>query len=211
MIFNPFVTNNLPLNSELDPVYNYYHKLLNYLDQCSYYQVESFNNLIGHLNSNNMIISVLHKLIWLFSSIYKCVKAQISVIGLSETWLNKENNNNYPLPNYNYIGKLRENKQGGGVGLNINDMYQFSPRKCLLTLHNTLVYPYLSYCNITWTSRYPTRLQSILMIHKKLVRIMTLSNYRELNKRLFTSPLTRNHEYKWTQQIFCRSFHEFIL
>ena len=63
MIFNPFVTNNLPLNSELDPVYNYYLKLLNYLDQCSYYQVESFNNLIGHLNSNNMIFSVLHKLI----------------------------------------------------------------------------------------------------------------------------------------------------
>ena len=65
MIFNPFATNNrgktyLSLNSELDPVYNYYHKLLIYLDQCSYYQVESFNNLIVHLNSNNMIFSVLH-------------------------------------------------------------------------------------------------------------------------------------------------------
>lgn len=28
----------------------------------------------------------------------------------------------------------------------------FLPRKCLLTLYNTVVYPYLSYCNITWTS-----------------------------------------------------------
>lgn len=71
----------------------------------------------------------------------------------------------------------------------------YIPRKCLLPLY-TMVYPYLSYCKITWTCTYPTRLQSIFITQKKLVRIMTFSNYRELSKRLFTSPLTRNHEYK---------------
>ena len=56
-------------------------------------------------------------------------------------------------------------------------------------LYNTKVYPYLSYCNITWTSTYPSRLQilSIVMIQKKLVRIMTFSNYKESSKHLFTS------------------------
>ena len=65
----------------------------------------------------------------------------------------------------------------------------YLPRKSLLTLYNTKVYPYLSYCNITWTSTYPSRLQilSIVMIQKKLVRIMTFSNYKESSKHLFTS------------------------
>ena len=48
-----------------------------------------------------------------------------------------------------------------------------------------MVYPYLSYCNISWTSTYPTRLQSIFMTQKKLVRIMTFSNYRESSKHLY--------------------------
>lgn len=52
-----------------------------------------------------------------------------------------------------------------------------------------MVYPYLSYCNISWTSTYPTRLQSIFMTQKKLVRIMTFSNYRESSKHLY---FTRN-------------------
>ena len=60
-----------------------------------------------------------------------------------------------------------------------------------------MVYPYLSYCNISWTSTYPTRLQSIFMTQKKLVRIMTFSNYRESSKHLY---FTRN------QQIFVALF-----
>lgn len=60
-----------------------------------------------------------------------------------------------------------------------------------------MVYPYLSYCNISWTSTYPTRPQSIFMTQKKLVRIMTFSNYRESSKHLY---FTRN------QQIFVALF-----
>lgn len=63
--------------------------------------------------------------------------------------------------------------------------------------HGIMVYPYLSYCNISWTSTYPTRLQSIFMTQKKLVRIMTFSNYRESSKHLY---FTRN------QQIFVALF-----
>ena len=54
-----------------------------------------------------------------------------------------------------------------------------------------MVYPYLSYSNISWTSTYPTRLQSIFMTQKKLVRIMTFSNYRESSKHLY---FTRNQQ-----------------
>lgn len=37
----------------------------------------------------------------------------------------------------------------------------------LKTIYNTMVYPYLKYCCITWTSTYPTRLKSILPYRKK--------------------------------------------
>ena len=83
-----------------------------------------------------------------------------------------------------YINQM-SSKIGKMTGI-IGKARYYLPRKCLLTLY-TMVYPYLSYCNITWTSTYPTRLQSIFVTQKKLVRIMTFSNYRESCKHLFTS------------------------
>ncbi len=39
--------------------------------------------------------------------------------------------------------------------------------KTLKTIYNTMIYPYLTYCSIIWTSTYPTRLKSIFTIQKK--------------------------------------------
>ena len=36
--------------------------------------------------------------------------------------------NDFPLPNYSSVGKVRSNKLGGGVGLYINRLYQFRER-----------------------------------------------------------------------------------
>ena len=47
--------------------------------------------------------------------------------------------------------------------------------KTLQNIYCTMIYPYLTYCNIIWTSTYPTRLRSIYLIQKKIVRIMTFS------------------------------------
>ena len=59
--------------------------------------------------------------------------------------------------------------------------------KTLQTLYNTMVYPYLSYCNIIWTSTYSTSLKSLFIIQKKIVRIITFSKYRYESKPLFLS------------------------
>lgn len=53
---------------------------------------------------------------------------KFSVIGITETWLNKDNENKYPLLHYSFFGKTRKNKQGGGVGLYVNQAYQFKRR-----------------------------------------------------------------------------------
>ena len=58
--------------------------------------------------------------------------------------------------------------------------------KNLKELYNTMVYPYLTYCNINWASTYPTRLRSIYIAQKKMVRLKTFSSFRETSQLLFT-------------------------
>ena len=52
-------------------------------------------------------------------------------------------------------------------------------------IYNTMVYPYLTYCSIIWSSTYPTRLKSLFTIQKELVRIMIFAKFRDESKPLF--------------------------
>ena len=51
----------------------------------------------------------------------------------------------------------------------------FVHTSCLLTLYYTLIYPYLTYCNIVWASTFPSYLQNILLLQKRFVRLATFS------------------------------------
>lgn len=39
------------------------------------------------------------------------------VLGITETWQTKDNLNDFPIARYKFVGKLKNNKQGGRVGL----------------------------------------------------------------------------------------------
>ena len=60
-------------------------------------------------------------------------------------------------------------------------------------LYYTLIYPYLSHGNIVWKNTYTTRLEPIRKLQKKIIRIITDSNFKEhtgpLFKELLISPL----------------------
>ena len=60
-------------------------------------------------------------------------------------------------------------------------------------LYYTLICPYLSHGNIVWKNTYTTRLEPIRKLQKKIVRIITNSNFKEhtgpLFKELLISPL----------------------
>ena len=43
-------------------------------------------------------------------------------------------------------------------------------RRYLITLYNTLVLPYLSYCNIIWCSTYESYLKPLIIMQKKVLR-----------------------------------------
>ena len=62
----------------------------------------------------------------------------------------------------------------------------FLTEKTLLSLYYTLVYPYLSYCSIVWTSTYPTNLNRIYLLQKQAMRAITKSNYLAHSAPLFS-------------------------
>ena len=58
-------------------------------------------------------------------------------------------------------------------------------KSILLMLYNTLVLPYLSYCNIIWASTYKTHIQKVVILQKRALRVITLSKYNAHTKPLF--------------------------
>ena len=48
----------------------------------------------------------------------------------------------------------------------------FIDKTVALMLYNSLIYPYLSYCNIFWASNYTSRLKSLHISQKRSIRIL---------------------------------------
>ena len=138
LTFNPFSRNSngktyLTLNSGLHPDQNYYNQIMIHVESCDYHHEHTFKCMTK--DSKDDEFSLLHLNILTILNNFDDLKAYLnsleynfSVIGLSETWLSQNNNNDFPLPRYNYIGKVRKNKHGGGVGLYMNCSYQFKER-----------------------------------------------------------------------------------
>jgi hypothetical protein len=59
------------------------------------------------------------------------------------------------------------------------------PTKVLLTLYYSLIYPYLSYCNMIWASNYSSRLDRIKILQKRIVRIIMRLPYSSHTAQAF--------------------------
>lgn len=51
-------------------------------------------------------------------------------------------------------------------------------KNSLLSLYYVLIYPYLTYCNLVWASTCITNLQRVYLLQKRVVRLITKSDYR---------------------------------
>ena len=56
-------------------------------------------------------------------------------------------------------------------------------RTALCTLYYSLVYSYLQYCILAWSSTYPTNLRRLVLLQKRIVRIIS-KNLRALTLTL---------------------------
>ena len=57
-------------------------------------------------------------------------------------------------------------------------------RKSLLSLYLSLVYPYLTYHNVAWSSTYPTNINRIYLLQKRIVRTICAADQRAPGKPL---------------------------
>ena len=60
----------------------------------------------------------------------------------------------------------------------------------LIQLYSTLILPYLTYCNIVWTSAADTLQNKLHILQKKAVRVISKSSFRA-----HTDPLFKQHRF----------------
>ena len=64
----------------------------------------------------------------------------------------------------NHINNVRTSASRG-VGI-LNKLKYFLPQKSLYMLYNSLIFPYLSYCNLAWGNSTKTRIKSLFLLQK---------------------------------------------
>ena len=70
------------------------------------------------------------------------------------------------------------------VGIIFRSRFYLSS-KTKLTLYYALIYPYITYCNSTWSSTYVSNLNRIFYLQKRVVRAIVNSDYRAHSAPLF--------------------------
>lgn len=60
-----------------------------------------------------------------------------------------------------------------------------APIKILQCLYYAHIYPHLTYCNPIWSQTYPCHLSQLNVLHKKIIRIITNSDFIEHSQPLF--------------------------
>jgi len=61
------------------------------------------------------------------------------------------------------------------------------PISALFMLYNTLIYPYLQYCNIAWASKVTTHIDSLNILQRKALRVVCKANWQAHSTPLFYS------------------------
>jgi hypothetical protein len=97
------------------------------------------------------------------------------------------------------------NKVSRGLGI-MGRLMKILPPDVLKTLYFSLVYPYLSYCNIIWGGARATALHKLEILQNRAVRLITSSPYRTsagpLYKQLNLLKLGVIHKFQITQFMY---------
>jgi len=61
----------------------------------------------------------------------------------------------------------------------------YAPENTMISLYYSLVYPYLTYCNIVWCGTYDCHVEKLFLLQKKILRIITGAGYLDCTDVLF--------------------------
>ena len=102
--------------------------------------------------------------------------------------------NNSPLSNiknHKYLGVILDSKMSwiqhisyvkNKVAKGIGIMFKartYLDRRSLINLYNAYIYPYLIYCVESWGNAAKCHLDPLYILHQKIVRLITFSNYNQ--------------------------------
>ena len=92
---------------------------------------------IMHLNVRGLINKQdsLHRLLTALGG-----KNKVSIVSLNETWLHNDTIYKVEIPGYNYVGKCREGRKGGGVGILLSNEIRYCELQNKLPKLSTIEY-----------------------------------------------------------------------
>lgn len=85
----------------------------------------------------------------------------------------------------NHINNIMK-KVAPKIGI-ISRIRHFLPKRTLVMIYNSLILPHLIYCIEIWGNTFSSILKPLVTLQKKLVRLITFSNYRAHTPPLFRS------------------------
>src|SRR6218665_2537808 len=77
------------------------------------------------------------------------------------------------------------NKIAKNVGI-IARSSHLLPSTIRIKLYYSLIFPYLSSCNVVWTSNYESRLSRLVILHKRAIRVVARVSSREHTGPIFS-------------------------
>ena len=110
------------------------------------------------------------------------------------------------------------------ISRNVGILYKmknYLPQNTLFMLYNSLILPYVNYCNLVWATISKSRINTIYLLQKKAVRICTGAQYLAHTNPLFKELKTLNvfdinslqclvFMYKYKNNLLPQSFHNFF-
>ena len=120
-------------------------------------------------------------------------------------------------PHIDFVSK----KISKSVGIIAKARFYLSSQT-LMTLYYSLVYPFLTYCNVAWSSTYCSNLNCIYLLQKRLVRLITKAHYLANTAPLFSqlkvldifsinSFSVATFMYSYPHNLLRSSFRDFVL
>ena len=110
----------------------------NYTAKCKYFDEGSFTKMVEQSNVQPNSLSLMHVNVRSvqrnydnFESYMHSLKHSFDVVALSETWLNDVTADNFNPIGYTAENAVRQNRQGGGVSILINESLTFKRRSDL--------------------------------------------------------------------------------
>ena len=136
ILFMPFELNDSYHqygNENIDPDFQHFNSLTQYITQCIYFAETGFINEMTNCTMKKQKIFMCHLNVQsmrknLDSSVdyMDLLKYNFNIICFTETWLMDDDCDVYMIPGYRMVEKLRADRIGGGVAICIKDDIDFT-------------------------------------------------------------------------------------